>query len=129
MTLPLVVNLQAQTNTVVFNVQKIDVRQYPVAFQESPIVASLTVDTSKTVFAMAYEMLNEAYQMQNEMTVNVSGNVPNYTGEYTVIPKANSGTVLATRNKMCTGDITVTRIQTAETHNDYGVTFYIAEVT
>lgn len=127
--LPLVVNLQAQTNKVVFSVQKLDAKQYPVAFQESPIVASLTVDTSKTVFAMAYEMLNETYQMQNEMTVNVSGNVPHYTGEYTVIPKANSGTVLATRNKMCTDDITVTQIQTAETHNDYGVTFYIAEVT
>lgn len=129
MTLPLVVNLQAQTNTVVFNVQKIDVRQYPVAFQESPIVASLTVDTSKTVFAMACENLNEEYSLTNDINVVVLGNVPRYTGEYVVIPKANSETILETKNKLLTSNVTVTKIQTSETHNEYGTTFYIAEVS
>lgn len=126
--LPLVVNLQAQTNKVVFSVQKLDIKQYPVAFQESPIIASLKVDTSKTVFALACENLNEEYTLSNEITVIVSGDAPIYDGDYVVTPQAYNSVILGTKNKLCRDDVIVLKVPTRETHNDYGTTFYIAEV-
>lgn len=56
------------------------------------------------------------------------GDVPEYEGPYTVEPSAHDAIVLNTNLKLCTDDITVNKIKTSETHNPYGVTFYIAEV-
>lgn len=50
-----------------------------------------------------------------------------YDGEYEVIPSAHNDIVLETDGKLCDGDITVKIIQTYETRNDYGYSFYIAD--
>lgn len=48
-----------------------------------------------------------------------------YPGPYTVIPKTVEQ-ILATKQKDCTDDITVTEIPYAETSNVYGTTVTIA---
>ena len=54
-----------------------------------------------------------------------SGGAP-YEGDYIVIPKADSATVLPTRDKMLWDDVTVTKIPYYETANPTGDTVYIA---
>lgn len=55
-----------------------------------------------------------------------TGGSPPYMGEYTVIPKANEPTVLETKGKRMTDDVTVTKIPYYETANPLGDTVYIA---
>lgn len=49
-----------------------------------------------------------------------------YEGDYIVIPKANDATVLETRDKMMTDNVTVTKVPFYETHSETGTTVYIA---
>lgn len=96
---------------------------------ELPITVNISVDKSKTVFAMALETINEEVALTTDVVVNATiVDVPTYEGEYTITPLANAPVVLETKDKMCTDDITVTKIPTYQTHNDSGITFYIAEV-
>lgn len=94
-----------------------------------PITVTLTLDQSKTVFAMALEAITEEVVLSCDTVINATiVDVPTYDGEYTINPLANNSIILETKDKMCTDDITVTKIQTAQTSNQYGTTFYIAEV-
>lgn len=94
-----------------------------------PITVNLTLDQSKTVFAMALESTVEEVTLSNSTVINATIiQVPQYDGEYTITPLANSATTLATKGKMMNDDVTVTKIPTYQTHNDSGITFYIAEV-
>lgn len=51
-----------------------------------------------------------------------------YEGEYEVTPKAESATVLPTKNKALEDNVTVHKIPYFETSNESGTTVYIAEV-
>lgn len=94
-----------------------------------PIVVNMTVDSSKTVFAMALESNLEEVTLQNDTVINVTiYDVPHYEGSYTITPLANQQVVLETEGKMMDENLTVLRIPTYETRNDYGMTMYIAEV-
>lgn len=94
-----------------------------------PITATLTVDVSKRVFMMACEQSTHTYTLSCDTVVNATiYDVPKYDGSYTVTPFAYSSVVLDTEGKMCEEDITVLKVPTRETHNEYGETFYIAEV-
>ena len=83
---------------------------------ELPIVVPMKVETDTLVFTMKCE---STFQPSVGET---------YTGDYTVIPLARNDVVLETARKLCTDDITVKKIPTYETRNDYGLSFYIAEV-
>lgn len=52
--------------------------------------------------------------------------VDTYTGDYVVVPKAESATVLETKDKVMTDDVTVVQIPYIETSNVYGTTVFIA---
>ena len=53
--------------------------------------------------------------------------VPAYTGEYIVIPKADTQQILETQNKLMLDDVTVTEVPYFETSNVAGgLTVYIA---
>ena len=94
-----------------------------------PITVNLTLDQSKTVFAMALESSDETYELMNSMVINATiVDVPQYEGEYVITPLAANNVVLETKDKMCSDDITVLKIPTYQTHNESGITFYIAEV-
>lgn len=94
-----------------------------------PIQVDMTLDSSKTVFALALESNLEEVALQNDTVINATiVDIPVYEGEYTVDPLANNSIILETKDKLCTDDITVNKIHTARTTNQYGVTFYIAEV-
>lgn len=94
-----------------------------------PIQVNMTLDTSKTVFALALESNLEEVTLQSDTVINATIiDIPRYEGEYVINPLARNSIILETKDKLCTDDITVTKIQTAETHNAYGTTFYIAEV-
>ena len=57
------------------------------------------------------------------------GNAEIYTGEYNVTPKAEEATVLLTRNKLLTENVTVSRVPFCEVSNQSGgKTFIIGEV-
>lgn len=93
-----------------------------------PIKANLTVDTSQRAYSLTVQSNREVVNMSMGSTINATIiDIPEYTGDYTVTPLANSEVVLETEGKMCTDDITVKRIQTFSTHNESGITFYIAE--
>lgn len=94
---------------------------------ELPIIVPLTLDTSKTTFAFCLETHDEVYTMTNSMAIQAVITEP-YEGDYIVIPQADSQTVLQTAGKYLHDNVTVTRIPTYETHNEFGTTFYIAEV-
>ena len=61
------------------------------------------------------------------ISVVVSGEGIPYKGEYVVIPKAYSETVLETDGYTMHDDVTVTKIPYYETGNEYGDTVYIAD--
>lgn len=127
MNLPITVDLQVQTNKIDFTIQSLNIPTYPL-YVDEPITVDLQVDNSKKIFAMALESNQHILELSSATAIIVGGDAPVYEGDYIILPKANSERVLQTRNKLCRDNITVTRIQTAETHNTYGTTFYIAEV-
>ena len=65
------------------------------------------------------------FAIDNIKIVHTGGGEP-YTGEYTVVPKANAPTVLETAGKTLSKDVTVTKIPYYETSNPTGDTVYIA---
>lgn len=96
---------------------------------ELPIVVNMTVDASPMVFDLSLETNIVELDLENDMVINATiADVPTYEGDYVVDPLAASSIVLETNGKMCTDNITVNKIRTSETHNDYGITYYIAEV-
>lgn len=66
-----------------------------------------------------------SFTLDNVRIVHTGGGEP-YTGDYTVIPKANEPTVLDTAGKTLAQDVTVTKIPYYETSNPTGDTVYIA---
>lgn len=65
------------------------------------------------------------------ITINADGkyipkDIPVYTGEYVVIPKAFNETILPTNGKMMNSDVTVRKVPYYETSNTSGKTVYIA---
>lgn len=60
-------------------------------------------------------------EIRLEATLNIGsgGRLPNYTGDYTVIPKVYEQT-LETKNKSMTDDVTVTAVPYAEVSNPSG---------
>lgn len=60
-------------------------------------------------------------------TAIVAGGGQPYTGDYTVTPKAHAQTVLPTKRKVMSEDVTVLEIPYWETSNPNGKTVYIAE--
>lgn len=94
-----------------------------------PIQVELSLDKSKTVFAIALESNLEEITLSNDTVINATIiDIPQYAGAYTVTPLAAGDVVLETKDKLCTDDITVLKIPTYQTHNESGITFYIAEV-
>ena len=95
-----------------------------------PIVVDMTLDTSKTAFAMALESNIEEYTLTNDTVINATIiDVPQYEGPYTIDSLSKNDVVLETKNKMCSDDITVKKIKTSETINPAGgYTLYIAEM-
>lgn len=49
-----------------------------------------------------------------------------YTGDYTVVPRADEAQVLPTRMLIMSDDLTVTKVPFFKTSNPYGDTVYIA---
>lgn len=68
----------------------------------------------------------EEYEVEPEVSIQIAPSVV-YTGDYEVIPSAHDEIVLPTAGYVMADDVTVHKIQTYETHNEYGSTFYIAE--
>lgn len=94
-----------------------------------PIQVNITLEKSKTVYAMALESTVEEYELTNSTVINATIiDIPEYEGSYTITPLANDNVVVETKDKLCTDDITVLKIPTYQTHNESGITFYIAEV-
>lgn len=95
-----------------------------------PIVVQMALDKSKTVFAMALESNLHEVALSNDTVINATIiDIPHYEGSYVVDASAHNAIILETKDKLCTDDITVNKIQTARTSNPYGDTFYIAEVS
>ena len=93
-----------------------------------PIIVNMTVESNPMVFSMSVETNPIELSLGTDTAINVTIiDAPTYDGDYVVDPLAHSAIVLETKNKVCTDNVTVNKIRTAETHNDYGVTFYIAE--
>ena len=93
-----------------------------------PIVVNMSVDQSKRVYCLAVEQTCETYCLCTDAVYNVNIiDAPRYEGDYIITPLAAEAIILQTRDKVCEDDITVLKIPTHETHNEYGVTFYIAE--
>lgn len=128
--LPITVDLTVQNNLNSYEIKKQIIPTYEMQVV-TPVEVELTVDTSKRVFAIAMKSNTEEVELSTAVAVVIEGSsdIPIYDGEYVVNPKAKSEIVLQTKNKRCRDNITVTKIQTAQTHNTYGTTFYIAEVT
>lgn len=72
--------------------------------------------------------------MNNKATsvVRLSGivsqpKIPPYTGEYSVTPNTYSETVLPTKGKKMTSDVTVGKIPVHEVENESGITLIIGD--
>ena len=102
---------------------------FAVANDSEPIRVSMSVETISPEYSINLSGSLADITMQSAEQINVvSYTVPAYEGAYTVIPLEASSTVLGTKNKRCTDDITVEKIPRRQTSNEYGTTFYIAEV-
>lgn len=128
--LPITVKTTVQSNLKSYNLKKQNIPMYEMRIK-MPAVVKLTVDTSKRVYAIAAESDTEDIELSSSMAIVIEGSsdIPYYNGDYVVNPKAKSEIILETKNKRCRENITVNKIQTSQTHNIYGTTFYIAEVT
>ena len=92
-----------------------------------PIRVNLKVEQDQTVFPLQVE--------SNNVPINISIATPiqmihadTYQGEYVVTPLANDQVVLETKDKAMLDDVTVLKVPRFQTSNEYGTTFYIAEV-
>lgn len=64
--------------------------------------------------------------MQFETFISLNPDVDRYEGVYEVTPKAFSDQSLATKDKMMTDDLKVTKVPKYEVSNTSGTTIYIA---
>lgn len=97
--------------------------------EDFPIEVDVSFESTVQEYNVSIVSLDEAVDLENSTAINVIYyDAPLYEGEYDVVPLAASEVVLPTKNKLCTDDITVNKIPRHETSNDYGTTFYIAEV-
>lgn len=79
-------------------------------------IVSVSGEVTKTITAEA------------ELTTHVSfGDYDYYSGAYEVTPLAGADTILATKQKVLTEDVTVFKVPYFETSNEHGTTVYIAE--
>lgn len=130
MNLPITVNLSIETNETSFEITPQSIPTYDLSLDE-PIIVQLQVDKSKRVYALALESNQHNLLLSNAtaIVIQTGGDVPIYYGDYVVTPLAKSSVVLGTKNKKLLDDVTVLKIPTYQTHNDSGITFYIAEVS
>lgn len=77
-------------------------------------------------FIFAFEEPQINFTIEEAIIVNEGGNYDIYRGEYVVTPKAYDSTVLETKEKLMTDDVTVLEIPYYETSNESGLTVYIA---
>lgn len=127
--IPLVVQLNVQSNLKAVQLQAYDIDTFNMLVREEPITVDLTVSSTVQQFPLSANSNLTPLELHNETTINVSYyDVPLYEGEYTVTPSASADIELPTNGKLCEDNITVLTIPTYETHNEYGTTFYIAEV-
>ena len=68
----------------------------------------------------------EEYEVEPVVSIQIAPSVV-YTGDYEVTPSAHDEIILPTSGYVMAEDVTVHKIPTYETHNDYGSTFYIAD--
>lgn len=87
------------------------------------------------VYEMTMSVIDEVYDLSVEeetpidMDLSTAIQIVNtdvYEGEYVVVPKAHESTILETRDKTMTDDVTVTKVPYYETSNLTGETVYIA---
>ena len=96
---------------------------------ELPIEVDISLVSSVQEYDVTLESLEEVIDLENSTTINATiYDTPLYEGEYLVTPLAASEVVLPTKEKRCIDDITVIKIPRHATSNEYGTTFYIAEV-
>lgn len=96
---------------------------------ELPIQVDISLEEFTPEYQLGVALDFVDLELGNSVSINPTiYDTPRYEGEYTVIPLAASEVVLDTKDKRCTDDITVLKIPRYSTDNDYGTTFYIAEV-
>lgn len=88
------------------------------------VVYDLELEESPS-YELTFNDVDITYDMDVDSSFQIS-NAETYSGEYEVIPKADEGTMLLTKNKLLTDNVTVTKIPYYETSNPDGVTVYIA---
>ena len=97
------------------------------------IVFPINVEVDLVVNNSVYEaelVTNQVVFDTDLVTViQTYGNVPVYEGDYVITPSAHNQQVLETKDKLLEENVTVLKIPTSETHNQYGLTFYIGEVS
>lgn len=71
--------------------------------------------------------LSAQASIQGSLTVPRYVGAETYDGPYEVTPKSFVAEVLSTRNKLMNDDVTVLKIPTYETSNEYGKTFIIGD--
>ena len=122
------VPLTVCSSQVQFTLGAQEIQMYDMQVSVTPSV-QLTLASNQLSYGLGVTSNLHSLEMQNSTAIVIeSSDIPRYTGDYVVVPLADNEVVLATKNKRCTDDITVTQIPTYTTHNAYGETFYIAEV-
>ena len=104
----------------------------------TPVRVSIKVSSNQTQFNLKVNQSQIQFPLKvhsNNIPVAVkldtkiemlSGDI--YDGDYIVTPLANGEVILETKNKSLTDDVTVLKVPRFQTSNEYGTTFYIAEV-
>lgn len=92
-----------------------------------PNPVALNVQTGSEEVKLEVNELVEYVPLIVETNIKINGD--EYEGGYTVTPHAHDAQVLATKDKVCTENVTVLKVPKYETSNlAGGVTVYIAEV-
>lgn len=86
---------------------------------------SANLKGSFDVYGVLSGELSPMPQLDGQLSVRTTYDV--YTGETDIIPKAYQDQILNTANKLVTQNILVHKVPYTETHNDSGVTVYIAK--
>ena len=86
---------------------------------------SANLKGSFDVYGVLSGELSPMPQLDGQLSIHTTYDV--YTGETDIIPKAYQDQILNTANKLVTQNILVHKVPYIETHNDSGVTVYIAK--
>ena len=91
-----------------------------------PITIKLDVQESVQEYPIEVEQIDRmiGLAVEEEINVTVTG-IPEYEGEYTVIPDTTNQ-VLPTKDLRMKDDLTVTSVPYFEMSNEKGITVYIA---